>query len=117
MGRALLEGDLESFEGLLGMLLRDAMSFHDFGKVPRERIYHAFLAGLLLHLEPDWRVRSNRESGFGRVDVTVESSLDAAHEQLEGRAYAAELVAAGAGPVYELAVVFDGKRVHVRSRG
>jgi len=140
LGRALLEGDLESFEGLLGMLLRDAMSFHDFGKEPRERVYHAFLAGLLLHLEPDWRVRSNRESGFGRVDVTVapdaagkpgvvmelkvlragqtvEASLEAAHKQLETRAYAADLVAAGAEPVDQLAVVFDGKRVHVRSAG
>jgi len=138
LGRALLEGDTRSFEGLLGALLRDVMSFHDFGREPRERVYHAFLAGLLLHLQPDWQVRSNRESGFGRVDVlvapktpgkpgvvmelkvlregeTVEASLDAAVRQLADRGYAAELVARGADPVMELAVVFDGKRVHVRA--
>jgi hypothetical protein len=97
------------------------------------------MLGLLVHLEAQYDVRSNRESGFGRADVlirprqagrpgvvlelkvpqegeTVEHALHSALEQLRDRQYAIELQAAGASPVLELAVVFDGKRARVARR-
>jgi hypothetical protein len=94
---------------------------------------------MLLHLEPTHRVRSNRESGYGRADVLVfprtpgpgaalelkvidsdydetrEQALEAAVAQLKDREYAAEVRAAGATNVYQYAVVFDGKRCWVRA--
>jgi len=130
---ALLAGDAGTFGRLLSDLLRTAMSFHDFGGPRPERVYHAFIAGLLVQLASDYEVRSNRESGYGRYDVmvlprrpgragvvvelkvldegeTVEGSLEAALRQVRERDYATELRARGADPVRELAVVFDGKR-------
>ncbi len=134
--RAMLEGDVESFGGYLGDVLRDTLSTFDLGGRLPERVYHAFVAGLLVHLAPDYRVRSNRESGYGRLDAIVTPSrpgqpgavlelkvlrdgttpqhaTDDALRQIVERAYAAELHAVGADPVWAYGVVFDGKRAHV----
>jgi hypothetical protein len=139
--RALLEGDAVTTAALLGNLVRDVLSMHDTGTGPTapERVYHAFVLGLLAHLEPEYRVRSERESGYGRSDVLIipskpgragavlelkrvledqgeshEHALESALRQIEDRDYAAELRAAGAEPVRKLAIAFAGKRVWVR---
>ncbi len=134
---ALLSGDAHALGRYLTGLLRDTMSYFDLGGPQPERVYHAFIAGLLVHLGEEYEVRSNRESGYGRYDVmalprtpgrpgvvlelkvpdedeAVDAALDAALRQLAEREYAAELRARGADPVHELAAVFDGKRAHVR---
>ena len=117
-----------------------ALSSHDTGKAPGapERVYHAFVLGLLVWLAPRYRVVSNRESGYGRSDVmlipkkpgqpgvvielkavatrrgeTLRKAMNAALRQLKDRDYAAELRAAGASPVREVGVVFEGKNVKV----
>lgn len=138
LARALLRGDAKVFERELGALLKVGMSFFDFGQRPVEAVYQAFVVGLLLHLDATHRVRSNRESGYGRADVlvtprtpgpgcvlelkvidadydeTVQSALDAAAAQLVAREYAAEVRDGGATVVHQFAVVFDGKRCWVR---
>lgn len=140
--RALLEGDASTTAALLGDLVRNVLSVHDTGTGPTapERVYHAFVLGLLAHLEPEHRVRSERESGYGRSDVLIiptkpgqagavielkrvledqgeppEDALASALQQIEDRDYAAELRAAGADPIRKLAIAFAGKRVWVRS--
>ena len=47
---------------------------------------------------------------------TADKALDAALEQLASRAYRTEVEAAGADPIHEYGVVFDGKRVCVGRR-
>ena len=138
--RAVMSGDAAGLEQLLGTLVTRVLSFHDVAGAQPERVYHAFILGLLVRLEPDYEVRSNREAGHGRYDVmlrprapgrpgvvlelkalrrdavpAVAAALDAALKQIRDKDYAAELRAAGAGPIHELAAVFDGKHVHVRS--
>ena len=96
------------------------------------------MLGLLVDLSASHQVSSNRESGYGRCDVlliprkpgapgvalelkvrdarrgqTVPQALEAAHAQLAGRDYDAALREAGAAPIHRLALVFDGKEVHV----
>ncbi|WP_437757248.1 AAA family ATPase [Sorangium sp. So ce1389] len=134
---ALLRGDAEGLERQLQVFVTDLLSFHDPGTIEPERVYHAFILGLLGALEPDHQVRSNRESGRGRPDVlirpvqpgqpgvvlelkvagpgrTPEQALEEGLEQIRDRDYAAELRAAGAAPVHAFAVAFDGKQVRVR---
>jgi Predicted AAA-ATPase/PD-(D/E)XK nuclease superfamily len=140
LARALLAGDAEEAQRLLQHLVARALSFHDTGPGPGEpeRVYHAFLLGLLVWLGPRYRVYSNRESGYGRCDVmilprtpgqpgvvmelktvdkdkreTPARAMAAALRQLRARDYAAELRAAGASPVREIGVVFEGKKVKV----
>jgi hypothetical protein len=136
--RALLTGDAEVFAEMLSEIIKQVMSFNDFGPRTSERVYQAFLAGLLVAVQATHSVRSNRESGFGRYDValipkklgqsgvvmelkvprskeSVEQALDSAARQIVDRDYATELRALGATPIHGFAVVFDGKEVHVRT--
>jgi hypothetical protein len=135
---AMLRGDAAGLEAALQQLLQNVMSFMDFGHDAPEATYHAFLLGLLVHLEGTHRVRSNREHALGRPDVAItprepgpgvvlelkvprksprqtpKSALEAAVKQLTERDYAAGLLADGATTVHQYAVVFDGKRCRVR---
>ena len=137
--RALLGGDAEGFEEQLQAFVTNVLSFHDPGTLDPERVYQGFVVGLLAVLEPDYQVRSNRESGKGRPDVlirpmaagkagvvlelkvakpgkkTLEQALEEGLAQLQANDYGAELRAGGAAPVHAFAVAFDGKQVRVRS--
>jgi hypothetical protein len=134
--QALLAGDAAAVEQHLGTILERTLSYHDTAGRAREVVYQAFVAGLLVALEATHFVRSNRESGLGRCDVlitprsrggpgvalelkvlraseTMDEALAAALEQVRAKKYVAELRAAGADPVVEIAAVFDKKLVRV----
>jgi hypothetical protein len=142
MKRALLSGDAEVLEEELSAFTGSVLSYHDLagrqGVAPRpEQVYHAFVIGLLATLEPEYEVRSNRESGKGRPDVmlrpkqagkpgvvlelkvakagkrTLEQALAEGLAQIQAQDYASELRAAGASPVHGFSVAFDGKHVRV----
>ncbi|EYF03317.1 AAA family ATPase [Chondromyces apiculatus] len=145
---ALLSGDAEALEEQLTAFTVNLLSYHDLALVNApgqtttplrtEQVVHAFVIGLLATLEPAYLVRSNRESGLGRPDVTVqprqpgkpgvvlelkvvkpgrspEQVLSEAALQIQSKAYTAALAAAGATPVHAFAVAFEGKRVWVRT--
>jgi hypothetical protein len=138
--KALLAGDAEALEEMLQTFTASLLSYHDTARRP-EQVYHAFVMGLLATLEPAYEVRSNRESGHGRPDVTIrprraggpgvvlelkvarrgkktpEQALAEGLAQIREGGYTAELEAAGIAPVHALAVAFDGKRVRVRAAG
>ena len=105
-----------------------------------EQVYHVFVVSVLLGLQPKFTVRSNRESGLGRYDVMIvprtpgqpgvvlelkvrnrrkresmTSAMTSALAQLRDRDYAAELRAAGADPIHEMGIVFDGRDVRVKA--
>ncbi len=134
---ALLSGDAETLEFQLGALLANVISYHDYAaaELP-ERVYHAFLLGLFCALEPEYRVRSNRESGRGRPDVqifparpgrpgvllelkvarrtkTLDAALAEGVAQARAKDYARELIAAGAAPVHAFVLAFAGKQLRV----
>ncbi len=136
---ALIQQNWPLFEGRLQELVRDTMSFFDTaGKAP-ERVYHAFLLGMLVNLR-GYRVSSNRESGHGRYDVmlipqdtqhpgfvfefkkfrkkedsTVKQSLRSAIQQIQTQEYAADLKRLGCSHIIGIAVVMHGKRVWVET--
>ncbi len=137
---ALLGADTEMAERLLEALMM-SVSYHDVTRHQPEKFYHGLILGLLVNMEAQYVVRSNRESGYGRADVllipraadrpgvvlelkaldtrreeSVEQATQMALRQIRDRDYAAELRAAGAQPIHELAVIFDGKRVWVRQQ-
>jgi hypothetical protein len=138
---ALLLGDARRLEGELQRLATYMVSSHDVGGRDPERFYHGLMLGLLAGLEPDYEVRSNRESGEGRPDVwvkprtagkagvvlelkiartkgkTLAGALREGVAQMRAKDYAAELHASGAGQVHALVVAFDGKRVRVAAAG
>ncbi|MBK8254497.1 MAG: AAA family ATPase [Polyangiaceae bacterium] len=135
--QALLNGNATRVQKFLERILLTAMSFQDAGGREPEKLYHGLVLGLLVHLESHYDVRSNRESGYGRADVlmrpktpgrpgvvielkvrdedeTPEEVLADAAKQVRDRKYATELENAGATPVHEYAIAFDGKKVWVK---
>jgi len=129
---ALLRGDVEQFEELLGDWLDESISYYD-GK---ELYYHGFLSGLLSGFR-GYTVKSNRESGLGRPDILIlerrrhnlaviieikvaerfaemETKCDEALQQIEDRNYEAELVNDCYQKIIKCGVAFYQKSCRVK---
>ena len=50
------------------------VSVHTGNKEP-EKFYHGFVLGLIVELQREYIITSNRESGFGRYDVMLEPKI------------------------------------------
>ncbi len=142
---ALLNCDTKAMNVYLNRVLVQIVSFFDGGKQPSstepERFYHGLVLGLIAELEGKYRIRSNRESGFGRYDVmmepvdqasqayvlefkvldpeeekTLEESADIGLKQIEEKRYAEELLARGFNDecIKKYAFAFEGKRVFIK---
>ncbi len=137
MLKALIDGDIMLFEQLLQDVVTAVFSFHDFSNEP-EKVYHAFVAGLLIWISNTHEIKSNRESGYGRYDIsiipkdldspgyviefksvnkrrneTVDIATRDAFKQIEEKKYETELVQRGVKHIKKLAIVFSGKEVFV----
>lgn len=129
----------EDFERALQDLVVSLVSSHDAARRP-EAVYHAFVLGLLAGLRGVYDIRSNAESGYGRGDIVmcpktaryplgyviefkavgegadIERVFAGAFAQIAEQDYASALRSAGVcdEQIRRLAMVFAGKRLHVR---
>jgi hypothetical protein len=138
MLKALIDGDIKLFEKILRKVVTAVFSYHDFGCEP-EKVYHALVAGLLIWISNTHEIKSNRESGYGRYDITIipydlsqtgyviefktvdkednetlDTAAAAALEQIEEKQYETELIERGIENIKKLAIVFSGKDVYVK---
>ncbi|MCU0285754.1 MAG: ATP-binding protein [Acidobacteria bacterium] len=138
MLKALIDGDIKLFEKMLKAIVLAIFSYHDFHGEP-EKVYHALVIGLLAWISGTHEIKSNRESGYGRYDImiipkdssqigyviefksvdkddneTVESAKISALAQIEAKKYETELKERGIENRKKLAIVFNGKEVHVK---
>lgn len=142
--KALLSDNVKKMNTFLNKVALSTFSSFDGGNKPSEtakpeRFYHGFVLGMVVELAECYRVRSNRESGYGRYDVMLEpfdktqkafifefKVLDAdedeksledtvAHalSQIEEKGYETELTAAGIAPenIRKYGFAFCGKTV------
>ncbi|MCM1256438.1 MAG: ATP-binding protein [Roseburia sp.] len=140
--RALLADNVRKMNTFMNKVALNTFSSFDSGNKPSsqaepERFYHGFVLGMVVNLADTYRVRSNRESGYGRYDVmiepldksgkafifefkvldpdedevTLEDTLANAHAQIEERRYRAELISEGIAPeqIREYGFAFKGK--------
>ncbi len=75
--QALLEGNVEAMNAYMNRISEAVFSSFDTGRKPSERseperFYHGFVLGLLVDLNEQYVLTSNRESGYGRYDVQLE---------------------------------------------
>jgi Predicted AAA-ATPase/PD-(D/E)XK nuclease superfamily len=140
MLKALLQEDIAGFEQYLAEMVQTVLSYHDTSGDDPEKVYHAFVLGLLVNLGSQYQVRSNRESGYGRYDVmlipknprqtgfvfefkkvnlkydkTLKNAMKSALKQIQDRQYALELRQAGVQKILGIGVVVHKKKVWVES--
>ena len=68
--KALWNGDTAAIEKTLKQILYDTISYYD----SKESYYHGFLTGLIRGA--GLAIKSNREYGLGRTDITIEDGLN-----------------------------------------
>lgn len=139
---ALLKGDLDTMNAYMNRIVLQIFSYFDtandlLGEQP-ERFYHGFVLGLIVELDEEYIISSNRESGFGRYDValepkdktknaviiefkvfnprkekTLEDTVRTALEQIEEKKYETALTARGIPKeqIYKYGFAFEGKNV------
>ncbi len=141
--KALLLGDVKAMNRYMNKAALATFSYFDTGNKPSdeiepERFYHGFVLGLMVELQGEYRMTSNRESGFGRYDVmlepygkekpafvlefkvhdpededTLEDTVKAALRQIGEKEYDSELTARGIPKerIRHYGFAFEGKRV------
>jgi hypothetical protein len=137
---SLTTGDIDTFAELFEEFVFSTFSTFDVTQEQPERVYHAFVLGMLIGLQGTYEVKSNRESGLGRYDVILfpknpndlgiimefkkvkpetidlETAAMSAINQIEERQYAQELQDRGVRHCLLLGLAFVGKKVLIRAK-
>ena len=131
---AVISGDVEKFEDMVNDWLLNTISYHD----SHENYYHGFLTGLLVG-KRGYTVKSNRESGKGRSDITIcefqkrrnaviieikvaenfnelDKRCDYALQQIEDKMYEAELKEQSYQNVIKYGVAFAENTCRIRKK-
>jgi len=134
----LVIGDIENFGYAFEEFVINNLSYFDVSGKEPEKVYHAFVLGMLISISNTHEVKSNKESGFGRYDVmiipkniskpgiiiefkkinvlskeTIDQGTLKAIEQMEEMKYEQELVNSGIKDIIKLAIVFKGKEIKI----
>lgn len=135
--KAILEVDAEGLQKQLNVIMSRMISVLDTKarEEQKENFYHGLLLGLLRGSNPDWLIKSNRESGDGYSDILIEpenpdagiiievkhaasiSGLDKACEnamaQIKNRRYDEALRENGRCEILAYGIAFHKKRCRV----
>lgn len=146
--KALLVNDLDTMNELINHISCEIFSYFDTGRrvskeAQPERFYHGLVLGLLVELQSEYILTSNRESGYGRYDVmleprdkskaayifefkvhkpkreaSLEETVENALKQIEEKQYEVELLARGIKKenIYKYGFAFCGKEVLIGSQ-
>ncbi len=129
-----MNGQTETFSRELSHYLETVVSYYD--TMNHESFYHGFMLGMLALLNPDFRICSNRESGYGRFDLAafpkrkeqagilmefnvakteedLPQEAEAALRQIEEMDYLAEFRSQSIETVWKYGIAFCGKKVNI----
>ncbi|MBK8397926.1 MAG: AAA family ATPase [Leptospiraceae bacterium] len=140
--KSLTSGDVTTFEEILQKYVLSSMSYFDVSGTQPEKVYHAFVLGLLVNMRGSYSIKSNAESGYGRYDIslipsdksqkgiiiefksvnvkrseTLDDAVKSALAQIEEKQYESELRSLGVTDILKLGIAFEGKKIQVGANG
>ncbi len=127
--------DLKKLQAGIGEYMKKSISFYDAGA---EGFYHGLVLGLVAMMDNKYKIRSNRESGDGRYDISLiprdykypgiimelkwsknldDKALDLlsadALNQIQEKGYDTEMKDEGVTGIIKLGIAFSGKNVKI----
>lgn len=141
LANSLRHNRLQDFEKYFKQIMGDTFSYFNINTEP-ERVYQAYVLGLLGIMGDDYIIKSDRESGDGRYDIlllpknqkdygvimeikqldkkattaAIDKELTTALQQIHDNKYYKELKAHQITNRLELAILFVGKEVFLRGQ-
>lgn len=140
MLKALTNADIDTFAQIFKEFTVNSFSYFDTAAEAPEKVYHAFVLGLLLNLRDDYQIKSNRESGYGRYDIMIipndkskkgiviefkkvneynkeslAEAVETALKQIDQKKYEAELKSIGISDILKLGIAFSGKEIEIKA--
>ena len=132
--KSLAQGDVAPFVSFVKDYLITTISYFDFHQQEKEKSYQMLILGMVAYFANTHHARSNRESGKGRYDISLEPKNKArkgiimelkvadegedltqvaqkAFEQLQSRQYKTDMEARGVQDFVLLGMAFRGKEV------
>ena len=138
IAESLYYNDTDKLQSAISDYMMKSMSFYDAGA---EGFYHGLFLGLIALMDNRYKIRSNRESGYGRYDVCMypnvkniagiiievkweknlddkdlERLADEALMQIDEKKYNTEMFEEGINEIIEFGMAFSGKKVSIKTR-
>lgn len=137
IAESLYMNDLQKLQKAIAEYMDRSISFYDAGA---EGFYHGLILGLIALMDNQYRIRSNRESGDGRYDISLfprekkypgiimelkwkkgleTDALDALAEealiQIDTKRYDFEMREDGVEDILKLGIAFSGKEIRIKT--
>lgn len=138
IAESLYANDAQKLQTAIADYIDKVVSFYDAGA---EGFYHGLSLGLLALMDDQYKIRSNRESGDGRYDISLiprkskypaiimelkwksglseeelERLSNEALKQIDDKRYDAELKQDGVEIILKLGIAFSGKKVRISDK-
>ena len=138
IAESLYANDIRKLQKAISEYMDKSISFYDAGA---EGFYHGLTLGLIALLDNQYRIKSNRESGDGRYDISLiprekkypgiimelkwKSGLEEAEleklsidalGQIDEKRYDLEIKEEGIENVIKLGIAFSGKKVVIKTK-
>ncbi len=138
IAESLYADDYRKLQRAIAEYMDKSISFYDAGA---EGFYHGLVLGLIALMDNQYKIKSNRESGDGRYDISLiprenrypgiimelkwkkdlsEDALDGLAEeallQIDNMRYDSEMKKDGIDDILKFGIAFSGKKVRVKTR-
>lgn len=138
IAESIYANDLREMQDAITEYIDKTISFYDSGT---EGFYHGLLLGLVSLTDTQYKIRSNRESGDGRYDISLiprnkkysgiiielkskgglnevelEKLSEIALEQINSKRYSAEMEKDGITNVLKMGIAFSGKKMKIKTQ-
>lgn len=137
IAESLYAQDAKKLQDGIEEYMKNSISFYDAGT---EGFYHGLILGIVALMDDQYRIRSNRESGDGRYDISLfprdsgypgmimelkwnkdlsDNELDSlsaeALDQINKKSYDTEMKAQGIADIIKFGIAFSGKKLKIRT--